>query len=106
MRGKDWPLVAWNNALTYGPIFSENITTKFKSIKNHTILIIGTRDTTGPGRHWKKSGVKRKLGNYRKLGKRAKVMFPTARLYELKGLGHMPQFEDYKRFKNVFLRNF
>ena len=106
MRGGDWPLVAWNNALTYGPIFSEDITSKFRSIKNSVVLIIGTRDKTGPGRHWKKPGVRRKLGNYRKLGKRAKLMFPNAKLFELKGLGHMPQFEDYKRFSRVFLRNF
>ena len=106
MRSRDWPKVAWNNALTYGPIFSEDITTKFKDIKNPVVLIIGTRDKTGPGRGWKKSGVKRTLGNYRKLGKRAKLMFPKARLYELKGLGHMPQFEDYQRFKSAFFKNF
>lgn len=106
MRGDDWPLVAWNNALTYGPIFSEDITTKFRSIKNPVVLIIGTRDKTGPGRGWKKAGVKRVLGNYNKLGKQAKVMLPNARLFELKGLGHMPQFEDYQRFQKVFLRNF
>lgn len=70
------------------------------------VLIIGNRDKTGPGRGWKKAGVKRVLGNYNKLGKQAKVMLPNARLIELKGLGHMPQFEDYQRFQKVFLRNF
>lgn len=106
MRGEDWPLVAWNNALTYGPIFSEDITTKFKDIKNPVVLVIGTRDRTGPGRFWKKPGVKVKLGQYQNLGKKAHKLFPNSKLYELKGLGHMPQFEDYERFSNVFFRHF
>ena len=69
MRGKDWARVAWNNALTYGPIFSEDITSKFKDIDNQVLLIIGTRDKTGPGRFWKKKGVNHKLGQYNRLGK-------------------------------------
>lgn len=103
MKHSDWPLVAWNNALTYGPIFSEDITTKFRHIFNDVVLIIGTRDKTGPGRNWKKPGVNVKLGNYKKLGKDANALFPNSKLYELKGLGHMPQFENYESFKKVFL---
>jgi len=99
MRGPDWPLVAWNNALTYGPIFSEDITTKFSEIKVPVALIIGTRDRTGPGRNWKKLGVKKKLGDYKVLGKLAAKKITKARLFELAGLGHMPQFEDYEKFK-------
>lgn len=106
MRGKDWPLVAWNNALTYGPIFSEDITTKFKEVKIPVVLVIGTRDRTGPGRFWKKPGVKYKLGQYQNLGKKVHKLFPNSKLYDLKGLGHMPQFEDYGRFSKVFFRHF
>ncbi len=102
MKGRDWEIVAWNNALTYGPIFNEDITTKFSSIENPVVLIIGTRDKTGPGRGWKKPGVKRVLGDYKKLGKLAQKSFMNAKLYELPGLGHMPHFEDYNRFLPVF----
>ncbi|MDD0854016.1 alpha/beta hydrolase [Halobacteriovorax sp. GB3] len=105
MQSEDWPKVAWSNALTYGPIFSEDITTKFKDIKNEVILVIGTRDKTGPGRNWKKDGVTRKLGEYHKLGKKAHKSFENSKLYELKGLGHMPQFEDYERFSRVFFKD-
>jgi pimeloyl-ACP methyl ester carboxylesterase len=103
LNGPDWEKVAWNNALTYGPIFTEDITPKFKKIIQQTHLIIGTRDTTGPGRAWKKAGVIHKLGQYHKLGKSAKSQFKNATLHELPGLGHMPQFEDYERFSSVFL---
>jgi hypothetical protein len=40
----DKKLVAWNNALTYIPIFADDITTKFSKISVATSLIIGTRD--------------------------------------------------------------
>ena len=103
LNGSDWKKVAWNNALTYGPIFTEDITPKFEKITQETYFIIGTRDTTGPGRAWKKDGVVHKLGQYDKLGKAAKSQVKNATLLELPGLGHMPQFEDYERFLSVFL---
>jgi len=104
IKGKDFDLVAWNNALTYNPIFTEDIVSKFSQIQVPTALIIGTRDTTGPGRGWKKPGVTRKLGQYKKLAENAKWKIKDSKLYELKGLGHMPQFEDYKRFQKVFFQ--
>ncbi len=106
MRGDDWDLVAWNNALTYGPIFSEDMTSKLKEIDSETILILGTRDRTGPGRNWKKIGVDYKLGQYQNLGKSIKKLMPKLILHELEGLGHMPQFEAYERFSPVFFKHF
>ena len=102
LAGKDWKIVAWNNALTYGPIFSENIVDRFSQIKSETFLIIGTRDKTGPGRGWLKEGVTRKLGEYKELGKSTKDMIKGSMLIELDGLGHMPQYENY----NVFIKAF
>jgi len=102
IAGKDWPLIAWNNALTYGPIFSENILPRIEGLKPKTTLILGTRDKTGPGRGWKKKGVTHKLGQYDRLGKDFKKLLPKTKLIELSGLGHMPHFEDYPRFSKVF----
>lgn len=102
LAGDDWELVAWNNALTYGPIFSENIVNKLPQITNDTFLIIGTRDTTGPGRGWLKQGVTRTLGDYKRLGKQAQGMIKGSTLIELDGLGHMPHYENYDVFINAF----
>ena len=102
MNGSEWELIAWNNALTYSPIFSEDITSKLKDINTRTILIIGTRDKTGPGRAWKKNGVQRKLGQYKELGKSTNKELPNSLLYELENLGHMPQVEDYETFIKFF----
>lgn len=70
--GTDWALVAWNNALTYNPIFMEGIVEKLHQMKIETHLILGTRDPTGPGRNWMRAGVTRELGRYDKLGKEIK----------------------------------
>lgn len=106
LNGPDYEVVAWNAALTYGPIFSDDIVVKFEKIKAKTVLILGTRDRTGPGRGWMRKGVKRKLGQYHKLGKELKKQNPKLKLIELEGLGHMPQFENYKRFAKVFYPEF
>ncbi|WP_319547982.1 alpha/beta hydrolase [Desulfogranum marinum] len=102
LAGEDWKIVAWNNALTYGPIFSENIVDRLSQIQSKTFLIIGTRDKTGPGRGWKKDGVTRKLGEYNMLGKNAKNTIKDSTLIELPGLGHMPQYENYDAFIQAF----
>lgn len=102
LAGNDWKTVAWNNALTYGPIFSENIVDRFSQIKNETILIIGTRDQTGPGRGWLKAGETRKLGDFKQLGIDTQKRIKGSRLIELEGLGHMPHFENYDAFIKAF----
>jgi len=104
LAGKDWDVIAWNNALTYGPIFSESIVDRFSQIENKTFLIIGTRDKTGPGRGWLKEGVTKTLGQYKELGKRAQSLIKGSTLIELEGLGHMPHYEDFDVFIKAFDR--
>lgn len=98
IAGEDWEVIAWNNALTYGPIFSENIVDRLSQIRSDTFLIIGTRDRTGPGRGWLKEGVARELGNYRELAKNAQGLIKGSTLIELDELGHMPHYENYDVF--------
>lgn len=105
LNSTDWPRVAWNNALTYGPIFSEPIVEDFKLIKNPVILILGTRDRTAPGSGFMKEGITYKLGQYDLFGKRILKSLKNGKYYELKGLGHMPQFENFERFKEVFVKD-
>ncbi len=99
LNGPDWERIAWNNALTYDLIFTGAVVNEFDRIAVPTHLIIGTRDTTGPGRGWKKSGVDYQLGRYDQLGKAALDKIPDATLYELDGIGHMPQFEAFERYE-------
>ncbi|MDC8830558.1 alpha/beta fold hydrolase [Alteromonas gilva] len=103
LKHKDYPLVAMNNALTYNPIFSEPIIYDLPQLNMPVTLIIGTRDRTGPGRAFKKSGVDYQLGQYQTLGKQVAATLQQGQLIELEGLGHMPQFEDWQRFETVFM---
>ncbi len=103
LNGPDWKKIAWNNALMYGPIFSEDMMPALKKVTQASYLIIGTRDTTGPGRGWKKAGVNYQLGQYSTLARQATSQVKNMRLFELNGLGHMPHIEDYEAFLKVFL---
>ena len=102
LKHPDYPRVAMNNALTYNPIFSEPIVYDLPQLTVPVTLIIGTRDRTGPGRAFKKPGITYTLGQYQVLGKQVADTLQHGRLIELDGLGHMPQFEDWQRFKAVF----
>ncbi|QZN90215.1 alpha/beta hydrolase [Idiomarina abyssalis] len=99
INGDDWNQVAWNNALTYDMIFTGNVSNEFDQLVVPTHLILGTRDTTGPGRGWKKEGVNYELGRYDKLGEIVVEQIPDGYLYELEGIGHMPQFEAFDRYR-------
>lgn len=99
INGDGWDQVAWNNALTYDMIFTGNVSNEFDQLTVPTHLILGTRDTTGPGRGWKKEGVNYELGRYDKLGDVVVEQIPDGHLYELEGIGHMPQFEAFDRYR-------
>ncbi len=99
IQGPDKDLIAHNNALTYDMIFTQPVITEFQNIKVPVVLILGTRDRTGPGRGWKRDGVTRELGRYDRLGSEVLSRLPSARLIELEGLGHLPQVEDFERYK-------
>jgi pimeloyl-ACP methyl ester carboxylesterase len=102
LKGPEWKQVAWSNALTYGPIFSEDMIPRIRRLTIPTNLLLGVRDKTGPGRGWKKKHVDHQLGQYDKFGKQFKALLPSSNVIELSGLGHMPQFEDYQRFSKKF----
>ncbi|EKE82931.1 alpha/beta fold hydrolase [Idiomarina xiamenensis] len=102
INGPDWERVAWNNALTYDMVFTQPVITEFDRLQTPTALIIGTRDTTGPGRGWQRQDSDYQLGQYDQLGKIAADKLPNAKLYELSDLGHLPQIEDFERFIDVF----
>lgn len=101
MNGPDKELVAWVSAKTYDMIFTQPVITEFEDLSVPVSLIIGTRDRTGPGRHWKRPGIDYELGRYDNLGRAAVKRLPNARLFELEGLGHLPQIENFERFKSV-----
>jgi len=67
LRGPDYPRIAWNSA----------------------------RDRTALGRNRAPEGVRDQLGRYDQLGARTAKAIPDAKLVELEGIGHVPQYEAY-----------
>jgi pimeloyl-ACP methyl ester carboxylesterase len=102
VQGPDKEQMAWVSALTYDMIFTQPVVTEFQNLQVPTTLILGTRDRTGPGRGWMRDGVDFELGRYDLLGARMKEMIPEVKIYELDGLGHLPQIEDFARFETAF----
>jgi len=99
VNGPDWDKLAYVSALTYDIIFTQPVIEEFKDLSVPTTLILGTRDRTGPGRNWKKENVTRELGRFDLLGAEVQKRNPSITLVELEGLGHLPQEEDFPRFK-------
>jgi len=102
--GQDKSRIAYVNALTYDMIFSQPVVEEIKDLQVPAALILGTRDRTGPGRNWMKEGASYELGRYDRLGKMIQQRNNEIKLYELDGLGHLPQIEDFDRFKVVFMK--
>ena len=100
--GPDRKHMAYVNALTFDMVFTQPVVEEFKDLAVPAALILGTRDRTGPGRHWMKKGVTYELGRYDLLGKRIRERNKTIDLFELDGLGHLPQIEDFERFSAAF----
>ncbi|MBK84695.1 MAG: alpha/beta hydrolase [Gammaproteobacteria bacterium] len=102
LKGPDWPQIAKVNALTYDMIFTQPVISEFKDLDVPVSLILGTRDRTGPGRGWKKQGVHYELGRYDQLGEYVKQQNPHINVYEIDGIGHLPQIEAPKEFRAIF----
>lgn len=102
VNGQDKQRVAWNSALTYDMILTQPVVHEMGELSMPTTLIIGTRDRTGLNRANKKPDTDYELGRYDQLGKATAQRIPHATLYELEGLGHLPQVENWDRFAEVF----
>ena len=101
VNGSDWPILAKVSALVYNMIFTGPVIEEFKNFRVPVTLIIGTRDRTGPGRNWKKASVEYELGRYDNLGKQVKIRNSKINVVELNGLGHVPQIEDFERYRKA-----
>jgi pimeloyl-ACP methyl ester carboxylesterase len=94
----DYPIIAWNAALTSDMVFTQPVVYEFKNITAPTLLIIGQEDRTAIGKDAVPDSVKKTMGNYPMLGKQTKQAIRNSRLVELEGVGHLPHIEAFGRF--------
>jgi pimeloyl-ACP methyl ester carboxylesterase len=102
-RGSGKETVAWSSALLYDMIFTQPIIYEFDRVEAPTILMIGQKDNTAIGKDAAPPELKKKLGDYPRLGKEAARRFPHATLVEFPELGHAPQIQDPDRFHAALL---
>ncbi|MFA0965062.1 alpha/beta fold hydrolase [Roseivirga sp. BDSF3-8] len=94
----NYPLIAWNAALTYDMILTQPVVYEFGELTMPTLLIIGTRDRTALGKPLVSEEVRATMGLYDELGEQTKEKIPDAQLVELEGIGHLPHIEAFDRF--------
>lgn len=94
----DYPIIAWNAALTTDMIFTQPVVYEFNNIKTPTLLIIGTRDRTAIGKDRASKEMQPTMGLYHVLGKKTQKLIPGSKLVELEGIGHFPHIESFNRF--------
>ncbi|MCW3070495.1 MAG: alpha/beta hydrolase [Bacteroidetes bacterium] len=95
---KDYPLIAMNSALTYDMMMTQPVVYEFSRISAPTLLIIGQRDKTAPGKDLAPKEVQETMGNYPQLGKQTKEKIPGAELAEIADTGHLPHIESFDKF--------
>ncbi|MFO7934777.1 MAG: alpha/beta hydrolase [Bacteroidales bacterium] len=61
---EDYPIIAWNAALTFDMIFTQPVVYEFELLQMPTLLIIGQRDRTALGKNLVSEEIKKTLGNY------------------------------------------
>ena len=97
-KNENYPLIAWNAALTYDMIFTQPVVYEFQDLKMPVLLIIGTRDRTALGKDKASPEVKDTMGRYDKLGKSINEKIPNSSLVELENVGHLPHIEAFEKF--------
>ena len=95
---KDFPITAWNAALTSDMIYTQPVVDDFEKITVPTLLIIGTRDRTAIGKANAPKALQPLMGLYQNLGKETQKKIPNSKLVELDNVGHSPHIEVFDRF--------
>ena len=100
---EDYPLIAWNAALTYDMILTQPVVYEFSRLQVPTLLIIGTRDRTALGKNLVSKEVRETMGLYDQLGKETAEKIPDAKLVEIPNTGHLPHIEAFEKFTEALL---
>lgn len=102
-KDPDYPIVAWNSALTSDMIFTQPVLYEFSLVTARTLLIIGQRDRTAFAGPEVSEKLRATLGNYPVLGRAAARAFRHAELVEIAGVGHLPQIEAFDQYSEALL---
>lgn len=100
---KDFPITAWNAALTTDMVYTQPVVHDLEKITAPTLLIIGTRDRTAIGKNNAPKELQPLMGQYQNLGKETQKKIKGSKLVELENVGHSPHIEVFGRFISPLL---
>lgn len=95
---ENYPIIAWNSALTSDMIFTQPVCYEFQNITCPTLLIVGTLDKTAIGKQLVSEEVRKNMGDYKSLGKTTRDKIPNSALIEIENVGHLPHIEAFDQF--------
>ncbi len=101
LKSPDFKQIAHVNALTYEMIYEQPVCYELKNIKKKTMLVVGLKDRTIPGKVMITRKVQKKHGQYQKLGKDVQLQMQRCQLTELDGIGHIPHIQDLNKFEQA-----
>lgn len=97
-KNPDYPVIAWNAALTSEMIYSQPIVYEMERITAPTLLIIGQRDRTAIGKNLVSAETRKTMGYYPDLGKKTQKRIKNSTLVEIDNVGHLPHIESFGLF--------
>ena len=93
LKQKDFPIIAWVNALTWQMIYEQPVLYEFSKLSMPVLLIAGERDRTILGKNFLKKGQQKLHGNIPELASKAVTKMKNARLKIIPVVGHIPHIQ-------------
>ncbi|MGI4982942.1 MAG: alpha/beta fold hydrolase [Janthinobacterium lividum] len=93
MQSGEYPRLAKTSALTSQMIFQQPLVDELPDIAVPTLLIVGEKDRTAPGKAYARPDMKDRLGNFPMLGRAAARAIPHCRLVVIPDVGHIAHWE-------------
>jgi pimeloyl-ACP methyl ester carboxylesterase len=103
MLHRDYARVAWDAALTSDMIVTQPVVHDLERLTVPTLIIVGARDHTAVGRDQVPAPTAAKMGHVLELARAAARRIPAAKVVEIPEAGHLPQVEDFSRYREALL---
>lgn len=103
LKQKDFPAVAWVNALTYQMIYEQPVYYDLPKLKGPVLLLVGQLDRTVLGKEMLPAKKQKLYGNYPSLATKAGKKIKNSKVVILPGIGHIPHIQSPDLFKKNVL---
>ena len=101
LKLKNFPEIAFVNALTSAMIYEQPVVYEIENIKVPTLLIIGQADRTVVGKNRLSKEAAAQYGQYPQLGKLTRFKIRNSQLVELENVGHIPHIQTPEKFEKA-----